>query len=154
VRASVVRLSQVHDTVKAGLVTYAIAAARDKGVSAYVGEGLNRWAAVHRLDAARLYRLALEKHEAGARYHAVAEEGVPIWDIADAIGRGLKVPVVSQSPEEAAAHFGWLGMFVVRDLCASSVQTQERLGWRPTGPGLIADLDGVNYFEHTAHAVR
>jgi nucleoside-diphosphate-sugar epimerase len=154
VRASVVRLSQVHDTVKAGLVTYAIAAARDKGVSAYVGEGLNRWAAVHRLDAACLYRLALEKHEAGARYHAVAEEGVPIWDIADAIGRGLKVPVVSQSPEEAAAHFGWLGMFVVRDLCASSVQTQERLGWRPTGPGLIADLDGVNYFEHTAHAVR
>jgi len=154
VRASVVRLSQVHDTVKAGLVTYAIAAARDKGVSAYVGEGLNRWAAVHRLDAARLYRLALEKHEAGARYHAVAEEGVPIWDIADAIGRGLKVPVVSQSPQEAAAHFGWLGMFVVRDLCASSVQTQERLGWRPTGPGLIADLDGVNYFEHTAHAVR
>jgi len=154
VRASVVRLSQGHDTVKAGLVTYAIAAARDKGVSAYVGEGLNRWAAVHRLDAARLYRLALEKHEAGARYHAVAEEGVPIWDIADAIGRGLKVPVVSQSPEEAAAHFGWLGMFVVRDLCASSVQTQERLGWRPTGPGLIADLDGVNYFEHTAHAVR
>jgi nucleoside-diphosphate-sugar epimerase len=154
VRASVVRLSQVHDTVKAGLVTYAIAAARDKGVSAYVGEGLNRWAAVHRLDAARLYRLALEKHEAGARYHAVAEEGVPIWDIADAIGRGLKVPVVSQSPEEAAAHFGWLGMFVVRDLCASSVQTQERLGWRPTGPGLIADLDGVNYFEHTAHAAR
>jgi nucleoside-diphosphate-sugar epimerase len=154
VRASVVRLSQVHDTVKAGLVTYAIAAARDKGVSAYVGEGLNRWAAVHRLDAARLYRLALEKHEAGARYHAVAEEGVPIWDIADAIGRGLKVPVVSQSPEGAAAHFGWLGMFVVRDLCASSVQTQERLGWRPTGPGLIADLDGVNYFEHTAHAVR
>jgi len=154
VRASVVRLSQVHDTVKAGLVTYAIAAARDKGVSAYVGEGLNRWAAVHRLDAARLYRLALEKHEAGARYHAVAEEGVPIWDIADAIGRGLKVPVVSQSPQEAAAHFGWLGMFVVRDLCASSVQTQERLGWRPTGPGLIADLDGVNYFEHTAHAAR
>ena len=140
--------------VKQGLVTYAIAVARDKGVSAYVGDGLNRWAAVHRLDAARLYRLALEKHEAGARYHAVAEEGVPIWDIADAIGRGLKVPVVSKSPEEAAAHFGWLGMFVGRDLCASSVQTQERLGWRPTGPGLIADLDGVNYFEHTAHAVR
>jgi len=154
VRASVVRLPQVHDTRKQGLVTYTIAVARDKGVSAYVGNGLNRWAAVHRLDAARLYRLALEKQEAGARYHAVAEEGVPVRDIADAIGRGLKVPVVSKSPEEAAAHFGWLGMFVGLDLCASSVQTQERLGWRPTGPGLIADLDGVNYFEQTAHAAR
>jgi nucleoside-diphosphate-sugar epimerase len=154
VRASVVRLPQVHDTVKQGLVTYAIAVARDKGVSAYVGDGLNRWAAVHRLDAARLYRLALEKQEAGARYHAVAEEGVPVRDIADAIGRGLKVPVVSKSSEEAAAHFGWLGMFVGLDLCASSVQTQERLGWRPTGPGLIADLDGSNYFEKTAHAAR
>jgi nucleoside-diphosphate-sugar epimerase len=152
VHASVVRLPQVHDTVKQGLVTYAIAVARDKGVSAYVGDGLNRWAAVHRLDAARLYRLALEKQEAGARYHAVAEEGVPVRDIADAIGCGLKVPVVSKSPEEAAAHFGWLGMFVGRDLCASSVQTQERLGWRPTGPGLIADLDGVNYFEPTVVA--
>jgi nucleoside-diphosphate-sugar epimerase len=152
VRASVVRLPQVHDTVKQGLVTYATAVARDKGVSAYVGDGLNRWSAVHRLDAARLYRLALEKQEAGARYHAVAEEGVPVRDIADAIGRGLKVPVVSKSPEEAAAHFGWLGMFVGRDLCASSVQTQERLGWRPTGPGLIADLDGVNYFEQTVAA--
>jgi len=150
----VVRLPQVHDTVKQGLVTYAIAVARDKGVSAYVGDGLNRWAAVHRLDAARLYRLALEKQEAGARYHAVAEEGVPVRDIADAIGRGLKVPVVSKSPEEAAAHFGWLGMFVGLDLCASSVQTQEQLGWRPTGPGLIADLDGANYFEQTAHATR
>ncbi len=140
--------------MKQGLVTYAIAVARDKGVSAYVGDGLNRWAAVHRLDAARLYRLALEKQEAGARYHAVAEEGVPVRDIADAIGRGLKVPVVSKSPEEAAAHFGWLGMFVGLDLCASSVQTQEQLGWRPTGPGLIADLDGANYFEQTAHATR
>jgi nucleoside-diphosphate-sugar epimerase len=154
VRASVVRLPQVHDTGKQGLVTYAIAVARDKGVSAYVGDGLNRWAAVHRLDAARLYRLALEKQEAGARYHAVAEEGVLVRDIADAIGRGLKVPVVSKSPEQAAVHFGWLGMFVGLDLCASSVPTQERLGWRPTGPGLIADLDGANYFEQTAHAAR
>jgi nucleoside-diphosphate-sugar epimerase len=152
VRTSVVRLPQVHDTVKQGLVTFAIAVARDKGVSAYVGGGLNRWAAVHRLDVARLYRLALEKQEAGARYHAVAEEGVPVREIADAIGRGLKVPVVSKSPEEAAAHFGWLGMFIGRDLCASSALTQERLGWRPTGPGLIADLDGVNYFEPTVAA--
>jgi nucleoside-diphosphate-sugar epimerase len=146
VRASVVRLPQVHDTVKQGLVTYAIAVAREKGVSAYVGDGLNRWAAVHVLDAARLYRLALEKQEAGARYHAVAEERVPFRDIAEAIGRGLKVPIVSKSSEEAAAHFGWLGMFVGRDLTGSSVQTQRRLGWRPTGPGLIADLDRAHYF--------
>ncbi len=154
VRASVVRLPQVHNTIKQGLVTYAIAVAREKGVSAYVGDGLNRWATVHVLDTARLYRLALEKQEAGARYHAVAEEGVPVRDIAEAIGRGLKVPVVSKSPEEAAAHFGWLGMFVGRDLIGSSVQTQRRLGWRPTGPGLIADLDEASYFEQTAHAAR
>ncbi len=138
--------------VKQGLVTYAIAVAREKGVSAYVGDGLNRWAAAHVLDAARLYRLALEKQETGARYHAVAEEGVPLRDIAEAIGRGLKVPVVSKSPEEAAAHFGWLGMFVGRDLTGSSVQTRRRMGWRPTGPGLIADLDRAHYFaaEQTA----
>jgi nucleoside-diphosphate-sugar epimerase len=146
VRVSVVRLPQVHDTVKQGLVTYLIGVARQKGVSAYVGDGLNRWAAVHVLDAARLYRLALEKQEAGARYHAIAEEGVPARDIAQAIGRGLKVPVVSKSGEEAAAHFGWLGMFVGRDLTGSSVQTQRLLGWRPTGPGLIADLDRAHYF--------
>jgi len=146
VRASVVRLPQVHDTVKQGLVTYLVALAREKGVSAYVGDGLNRWAAVHVLDAAHLYRLALEKREAGARYHAVAEEGVPVRDIAEAIGRGLKVPVVSKSPEEAAAHFGSLAIFVGRDLTGSSVRTQGVLGWRPTGPGLIADLDWGHYF--------
>jgi nucleoside-diphosphate-sugar epimerase len=146
VRASVVRLPQVHNTIKQGLVTYALAVAREKGVSAYVGEGLNRWAAVHVLDAARLYRLALEKQEAGTRYHAVAEEGVLVRDIAEAIGRGLKVPVVSKSHEEAAAHFGGIGIFVGRDLIGSSVQTQRRLGWRPTGPGLITDLDRTNYF--------
>jgi nucleoside-diphosphate-sugar epimerase len=145
-RVSVVRLPQVHDTVKQGLVTYAVALAREKGVSAFVADGLNRWAAVHVLDAARVYRLALERQEAGARYHAIAEEGVPVRDIAEAIGRGLKVPVVSKSSEEAIAHFGWLGMFVGRDLTGSSVQTQQRLGWRPTGPGLIADLDGAQYF--------
>jgi nucleoside-diphosphate-sugar epimerase len=152
VRVSVVRLPQVHDTRKQGLVTYLIAVAREKGVSAYIGDGLNRWAAAHVLDVARLYRLALEKQETGARYHAVAEEGVPLRDIAEAIGRGLKVPVVSKSPEEAAAHFGWLGMFVGRDLTGSSVQTRRRMGWRPTGPGLIADLDRAHYFaaEQTA----
>ncbi len=105
--------------------------AREKGVSAYVGEGRNRWAAAHVSDVARLYRLALEKHEAGAKYHAVAEEGVPMRDIAETIGRGLKVPVVSLSPEKAAAHFGWLAMFAGLDLPASSAQTQQRLGWQP-----------------------
>jgi nucleoside-diphosphate-sugar epimerase len=148
VRASVVRLPQVHDTVKQGLVTYAIALAREKGVSAYVGDGLNRWPAVHRLDAAPLYRLALEKGEAGARYHAVDEEGVPVREIAEAIGRGLKVPVVAMSREEAANHFGWLGLFVGIDCPASSALTQERLGWRLTAqPGLIEDLDHMRYFE-------
>jgi nucleoside-diphosphate-sugar epimerase len=148
VRASVVRLPQVHDPVKQGLVTYLIAVAREKGVSAYVGEGLNRWPAVHRLDAARLYKLVLEKGSAGARYHAVAEEGVPLRDIAAAIGRGLNVPVVSKSPEEAAGHFGWLGLFVGLDAPASSAQTQQRLGWRPTAqPGLISDLDQMRYSE-------
>ncbi len=145
VRVSVVRLPQVHNTIKQGLVTYAIAVAREKGVSAYVGEGLNRWAAVHVLDAARLYRLALEKQVGGARYHAVAEEGIPVREIAERIGRGLKVAVVSKSAEQAAAHFGWLGMFAGRDLTGSSVQTQARLGWRPTGPGLIADLEQMRY---------
>lgn len=154
VRVSVVRLPQVHNTVKQGLVTYTTTLAREKGVSAYVGEGRNRWAAVHLLDAARLYKLALEKQEAGARYHAVAEEGVPYGDIAEAIGRGLSLPVVSKSPEEAAAHFGWLAMFAGLDLTGSSAQTQRRLGWRPSGPGLIADLDGMNYFEPATRAAR
>ena len=153
VRVSTVRLPQVHDTRKQGLVTYAIEVARQKGVSAYVGDGLNRWAASHVLDVARLYKLALEKQEAGARYHAVAEEGVPVREIAEAIGRGLKVPVVSKSPDEVAAHFGWLGMFVGRDLIGSSVQTQERLGWRPNGPGLIADLEQTHYSETPADRV-
>jgi nucleoside-diphosphate-sugar epimerase len=145
VRASVMRLPQVHDTMKQGLVTYLIAVAREKGVSAYVGAGLNRWAAAHVLDTARLYRLALEQQVAGAKYHAVAEEGVPLREIAEALGRGLKIPVVSLSPEEAAAHFGWLGMFVGHDLAASSVKTRAGLGWQPTGPGLIADLEAMNY---------
>jgi nucleoside-diphosphate-sugar epimerase len=148
VRASVVRLPQVHDRVKQGLVTYLIALAREKGISAFVGEGLNRWPAVHRLDAAPLYRLALEKGDAGARYHAVAEEGVPLREIAEAIGRGLKLPIVAKSPEEAAGHFGFFGSFAGIDCPASSALTQERLGWRPTQPtGLIADLDDGRAFE-------
>jgi nucleoside-diphosphate-sugar epimerase len=141
VRASVVRLPQVHDRDKQGKITYLIAVAREKGISAYVGDGLNRWPAVHLLDTAPLYRLALEKGTAGARFHAVAEEGVPLRDIADAIGRRLNMPVIAKSPAEAADHFGWLGFFVGVDSPASSAQTQERLGWRPTQTGLISDLD-------------
>ena len=147
VRVSVVRLPQVHDPEKQGLVTYTIALAREKGVSAYIGDGMSRWAAVHRLDAARLYRLVLEKGSAGGKYHAVAEEGVPTRDIAEAIGRRLKVPVVSKSPEEAAEHFGWLSAFVGLTLAASGAKTQAQLGWHPTGPGLIADLEQMSFPE-------
>ncbi len=150
VNASVMRLPQVHDTIKQGLITYLIAVAREKGVSAYAGDGRNRWAAAHVSDVARLYRLAIEKHEAGAKYHAVGEEGVPMRDIAETIGRGLKVPVASLSPEKAAAHFGWLAMFAGLDMPASSALTQQRLGWRTTGPGLIADLEKMRYFETNA----
>ena len=145
VRASVLRMSQIHNTVKQGLVTYLVAVAREKGVSAYMGEGANLWSAAHVLDVAQLYRLALEKQEAGARYHAVGEEGVPMREIAEAIGRGLKVPVVSLSPEEAGPHFGFVAAFAGLDMPASSAQTQERLGWHPTGPGLIADLEQMRY---------
>jgi nucleoside-diphosphate-sugar epimerase len=147
VRAMVMRLPQVHDRDRQGLVTYMIALAREKGISAYVGTGLNRWPAVHRLDAAPLYRLALEKGSAGARYHAVAEEGVSLREIAEAIGRGLKIPVVAKSPEEAPGHFGWMGLFAGMDLTASSALTQQRLGWQPTDkPGMIADLDRASAF--------
>jgi nucleoside-diphosphate-sugar epimerase len=157
VRVSVMRLSQIHDPVKQGLITYLIALAREKGVSAYVGDGLNRWPAAHRLDAAHLYRLALEKaaekDPKGIRYNAVAEEGVPLREIAEVVGRGLKVPVVSKSGEEAGEHFGWLAHFVVADIPASSALTQRWLGWRPTGPELISDLKAMEYFEHTADTV-
>jgi nucleoside-diphosphate-sugar epimerase len=144
VRVSVMRLPQVHNPVKQGLITYLIDVAREKGVSAYVGDGRNHWPAVHRLDAARLYRLALEKGAAGARYHAVAEQGVALRDIAEVIGQRLNLPVVSKSPEEAAEHFGWLAMFAAFDLRASSALTQKWLGWHPTGPGLISDLQQLS----------
>lgn len=145
VSTAVVRLPQVHDTVKQGLVTRLIAVAREKGVSAYVAEGQNRWPAAHVLDVAHLYRLALEKHEPGARYHAVAEEGISLRDIAEAIGRGLNVPVVSIPPDEAGDHFGVAGRFAGTDLSASSAITRQRLGWHPTGPGLIEDLRNMRY---------
>ncbi|MGA9671564.1 MAG: SDR family oxidoreductase [Terracidiphilus sp.] len=145
VNVSVVRLPQVHDTVKQGLITHAVLVAREKRVSAYIGEGQNRWPAAHVRDVAHLYRLALEKAEAGSRYHAVAEEGVPMREIAEALGKGLKVPAVSISPEEAQAHFGWLAMFAGFDMPASSAITREKLGWKPTGPGLITDLEKMKY---------
>ena len=145
VRAQVMRLPQVHDTVKQGLITPLVAIARAKGVSAYVGEGKNRWPAAHVTDVARLYRLALEKGTAEARYHAVAEEGVPLKDIATAIGRGLNVPVISISQEQAQEHFGFLGFFAGRDAHISSTQTRARLGWNPTGPSLLTDLGNMNY---------
>jgi nucleoside-diphosphate-sugar epimerase len=144
VNVSVVRLPQVHDTVKQGLVTPAIEMYREKGACAYVGDGLNRWPAAYVLDVARLYRLAIEKAEPNAKYHAVAEEGVPMRDIAEAIGRCLKLPVKSVAPEEAHSFFGWLAMFAGHDMPASSAQTRRKLGWEPTGPGMIADLERLH----------
>lgn len=145
VNTCVVRLPQVHDTHKQGLVTYAVQVAREKGKSAYIGDGSNRWSAAHVSDVARLYRLAFEKTEPGAIYHAVDEEGVQMKAIAAAAGRGLKVPVTSIAPEESEAHFGWLAMFMGQDLSASSAITREKLNWKPSGPGLIADLDAMDY---------
>jgi nucleoside-diphosphate-sugar epimerase len=145
VRVSIMRLPQVHDPVKQGLITYLVATAREKGVSAYVGDGAQRWPASHVLDTARLYRLALEKDAPFTRYHAVAEEGVSMRKIAEVLGKGLKLPVVSKSPEEAGEHFGWLAMFAGHDMPSSSKLTRERLGWNPTGPGLISDLEKMDY---------
>src|ERR1700741_2621006 len=154
VRASVLRLPpSVHGTGDHGFVPRLISIAREKGVSAFIGDGLNRWPAVHRLDAAHLYRLALEKGSAAARYHGVADQGGPSQEIADVIGRHLNVPVVSKSRDEAADHFGWIGLFFGMDVPASSALTQQWLGWRPVQPGLIADLNAPHYFEHTADAV-
>jgi nucleoside-diphosphate-sugar epimerase len=140
-RVSVMRLPQVHNPEKQGLITYMIAVAREKGLSAYVGHGANRWPAVHVLDAAKLYRLALEKGATGVRYHAVAEDGIALREIAEAIGRRVNVPVKSIAADEAAGHFGWLGHFVTADFLASSALTREWLGWNPVQPGLISDLD-------------
>lgn len=147
VRASVIRLSaSVHDKGDHGFVPTLIAIARAKREAAYVGEGLNRWPAVHRLDAARLYRLVLEQGRAGGRYHGVADEGIAMRDLAEIIGRHLGVPVVSKSVEEAPAHFGWMARFVGLDLPATSILTRQELGWLPSHPGLLADLEQGHYF--------
>ena len=154
IRASVLRLPpSVHGNGDHGFVPQLISIAREKGVSAFIGDGLSRWPAVHRLDAAHLYRLALEKGSAAARYHGVADEGIPNREIAEVIGRQLNVPVISKSREEAADHFGWIGLFFGIDGPASSALTQEQLGWRPVQPGLIADLNTEHYFEHIADVV-
>jgi nucleoside-diphosphate-sugar epimerase len=145
VNVSVVRLPQVHNTIKQGLISPLIAIARERGVCAYVGEGRNRFPAGHLLDVARLYQLAVERAEPGARYHAVGEEGIETREIAEALGRGLNLPVTSIAPEKAPEHFGWMAMFAGLDFPASSARTREVLGWNPTGPGLIADLDAVRY---------
>jgi nucleoside-diphosphate-sugar epimerase len=147
VNTAVVRLPQVHDTRKQGLVPYLLAVAREKGVSAYIGDGSNRWPAAHVSDVARLYRLAFEKAERGAIYHAVDEEGVTMKSIVEAHGRGLKVPVVSIKPEETEAHFGWLARFAGHDMPSSSAGTRQKLNWKPTGPDLITDLDNMDYTE-------
>ena len=141
----VMRLPQVHDTVKQGLITPFIEISREKGVVAYVGEGDNRWPAAHVLDVAKLYVLSLDKGQKGARYHAVAEEGVTALKIATVVGAGLGLPVISIPAEAAPQHFGWFGMFVGLDLQASSAWTRQQLDWTPTGPDLITDLQRMDY---------
>jgi nucleoside-diphosphate-sugar epimerase len=147
VRAGVVRLPPtVHGEGDEGFIAMLIQLARDKGVSGYVGEGSNVWPAVHRSDAASVFRRAVERGRAGGVYHAVAEEGVPTRAIAEAIGRHLGVPVVSIAPEDAASHFGFIGLIWSLDAPTASDITRAELQWKPTGPGLIADLDAGHYF--------
>ncbi len=151
VRSSVVRLPPTnHGEGDNGFMATLVGIARDKGVSGYIGDGSNRWPAVHRLDSAHLFRLALEQAPAGSTLHAVADEGVPIRDVAEVIGRHLDVPVVSVPPDQAGEHFSWLAGFIGADSPASSALTRELLGWQPTQPGLIEDLDKGHYFHNPA----
>jgi len=136
----------VHGVRDHGFIAYIVGVAREKGVSAYVGDGTHRWAAVHRPDAARLVRIGLEQAPAGTRLHAVAEEGVPTKVIAEAIGRGLGLPVTSVGPEDAIGHFGFIGAFFAMDLSSSSERTRARFGWEPTGPTLVEDIEAGAYF--------
>jgi nucleoside-diphosphate-sugar epimerase len=153
VRSSVMRLPPTnHGDGDNGFIATLVEIARQKGVSGCIGDGTNRWPAVHRLDSAHLFRLALEQAPAGSTLHAVADEGVPIRDIAEVIGRHLNLPVVSVSPEDAGEHFAWLAGFLAVDAPASSALTRELLGWQPTQPGLIADLDQGHYFQHARSA--
>ena len=148
VRSSVIRLPpSVHDSGDKGFMPRIIDIARSTGVSAYIGDGTNRWPAVHRLDAARAFRLALERGEGGLRYHAVGDEGLAIRELAEVIGRRLNLPTASKTPEEAPGHFGFLAMFLGLDAPASSALTRERLDWTPTHRGLIADLEDGAYFD-------
>jgi nucleoside-diphosphate-sugar epimerase len=148
VRSSVVRLPPTnHGDGDNGFIATLVGIAREKGISGYVGDGTNRWPAVHRLDSARLFGLALEQAPVGSTLHAVADEGVPIRDIAEVIGRHLDLPVASIAPEDAGEHFTWLAGFIAADSPASSALTRELLGWQPKHPGLIADLDEGHYFE-------
>ena len=140
-----IRLPQVHDTTRAGLITPLIAEARRAGVMAYLGEGTTRWAAAHVSDVAKLYVLALERGEPGARYHASAEEGVDARTIAEAIGKGTGLPVRSVGDDEVEHYFGWMAPFAALDMIASSTWTQARLGWKPTGPDLRSDLAAMDY---------
>jgi nucleoside-diphosphate-sugar epimerase len=153
VRSSIVRLPPTnHGDGDNGFMAALVAIAREKGVCGYIGDGTNRWPAVHRLDSARLFRLGLEQAPAGSTLHAVAEEGVRIRDIAEVIGRHLELPVVSIAPEDAGEHFAWLGAFLALDAPASSALTRELLSWQPTHPGLLADLDEGHYFQEADSA--
>lgn len=149
VNVSAMRLPQVHDTVRQGLISPYIDIARQKGFVAYVGDGGNRWPAAHVLDVARLYVSAVERGAAGARYHAVAEEGVSARAIAEVVAAGLDLPLVALKPEDAAAHFGWFAMFASLDMPASSVLTRRVLDWQPTGPDLLSDLRAMDYSPST-----